>query len=135
MRHFCAILALVTLVGGTAARLKDPPDTNPRTRIEKMRADGNWKDAYEAGRKLVLDPNADSMRVGSDLRQAVSCLHRLNRRNETDAFREAAIEVHGDNWRLLHAAAECYFAEDHNGFLIAGEFQCLTNQSPRDVRA
>jgi len=123
MRLVCAILAMAVLIGGTAAKAKKTPPRNARARIERMRADGNWKDAYEAGRELTLDPDADPMQVGYDLAMAVSCLQQLNRRNETDKFREEAIAVHKANWRLLQAAAESYYSENHNGFMIAGEFQ------------
>src|SRR5208337_4414434 len=43
--------------------------------------------------------------------------------DELDAFREAVIEVHKDNWRLLQAAAESYLNDpEHFGFIVAGEF-------------
>src|SRR5260370_981599 len=62
---------------------------------------GNFKDAYQALRTLALDPQADPLQVGSDLRTALTCLQRLGRANEIDAFREAVIRVHARNWRLL----------------------------------
>ena len=38
---------------------------------------------------------------GSDLQQAIYCLSSLGRSDEIDAFREAVIQVHKENWRLL----------------------------------
>ena len=42
---------------------------------------------------------------------------------ESDEFREAVIEVHKENWRLLDAAARSYVEIDHQGFMVAGKFQ------------
>ena len=69
---------------------------------------GNFKDAYEGFRKLVLDPQDDPRQVGGDLSMAVQCLQRLNRVAEIDALLEDAVKVHKDNWRLLAAAAQQY---------------------------
>ena len=74
-------------------------------------------------RRLALDPNSDPLRVGGDLTQAIECLRRLNRVAEIDDFREAVIEVHADNWRLLWAAAQSYMSVDHYGVLVAGQFE------------
>ncbi len=85
--------------------------------------EGHFKDAYEAFRKLALDPQDDPLQVGADLDAAIHCLQRLNRTNEIDDFREAVIAVHKGNWRLLWAAARSYMRVPHHGFLIAGQFQ------------
>ena len=53
----------------------------------------------------------------------MQCLTQLGRVEEIDAFREAVIAVHKDNWRLLQAAAMSYVNDAvHFGFIIAGEF-------------
>jgi len=94
-----------------------------RAQAQKLQQDGNYNDAYQLFRKLALDPNADPRLVGDDLQRATQCLQRLNRLNEVDEFREAVIEVHQQNWRLLWAAARNYMEMPHQGFMIAGEFQ------------
>ena len=72
---------------------------------------------------ITLDPNDDPKLVGRDLQQAVQCLTQLGRVEEIDAFREAVIAVHKDNWRLLQAAAMSYVSDAvHFGFIVAGEF-------------
>ena len=53
---------------------------------------------------------------------ATSCLQPLNRAEELDDFREAVIEVHKNNWRLLQAAAANYLNDPHYGFMVAGKF-------------
>ncbi|HID78668.1 MAG TPA: alpha-2-macroglobulin [Planctomycetaceae bacterium] len=85
--------------------------------------DGNYKDAYEKFRKLALEPTTDPRLVGQDLEMATQCLERLNRVHEIDAFREAVIQVHRDNWRLLWAAARNYMRVMHHGFMVAGQFR------------
>jgi len=93
-----------------------------RAEARKLQGDGNYNDAYLVFRKLALDPNDDPRLVGEDLQMATRCLQRLNRLNEVDEFREAVIEVHKNNWRLLWAAARNYMELPHQGFMIAGEF-------------
>jgi hypothetical protein len=105
---------------------------------------GNYRDAYELYRKLALDPKDDVKVVGNDLAMGINCLNNLARNNEVDAFREAVIEVHKKNWRLLQAAAQSYAQGEHQGFLIVGKFERgghrgggkMVNSSARDhVRA
>jgi hypothetical protein len=54
--------------------------------------------------------------------QAWQCLRNLNRLSDLDAFREAVIDKHFDNWRLLQATAGSYSQNNHWGFMVAGEF-------------
>ena len=90
----------VAAVGFLDAR---PPAS--REQCDKLAQQGNYKDAYDGYRALALDPKDDPTFVGKDLQQAISCLLQLQRADEVDAFREAVIEVHKGNWRLLQAAA------------------------------
>ena len=92
-------------------------------RCDKLFAAGNYKEAYEGYRRLALDPNTEPDRVGGDLTRAIECLGQLGREAEVDAFRDAVIAVHKDNWRLLQAAAESLFNDQHYGFIVAGAFQ------------
>ncbi|MFH1731054.1 MAG: alpha-2-macroglobulin, partial [Planctomycetota bacterium] len=117
------ILVLLLVAGVAAATISaSPTETAARQKAEKAQKDGNWREAYEAYGKLALDPKSDPKLVGSDLTQATTCLERLNRMNEIDAFREAVIKVHAKNWRLLYAAAQNYINIQHWGFMVAGEF-------------
>ena len=94
-----------------------------RERCDKLFAAGNFKEAYDGYRRLALDPKTEPDRVGGDLTRAIECLGQLGRANEVDAFRDAVIAVHKDNWRLLQAAAESLFNDQHYGFIVAGAFQ------------
>jgi hypothetical protein len=75
--------------------------------------DGNFKDAYDGLRKLVLDPDDDRAEVGKDLTLAIRCLQKLGRSEEIDDFRERAIGVHRKNWRVLDAAARSVLNSPH----------------------
>jgi uncharacterized protein YfaS (alpha-2-macroglobulin family) len=117
------VVVAVLSTGVTAMLVAEPADQQTlRERSHKNVRDGNFNDAYEGFRKLALDPGDDARQVGRDLETATQCLQRLNRTNEIDAFREAVIETHAQNWRLLWAAAKNYMSVDHRGFIIAGEF-------------
>lgn len=94
-----------------------------RARATKLMADGNFRDAFELFEQLLLAPETSPEQVGSDLHNAWQCLARLNRVNEIDALIEKAVDVHAENWRLLHSAAALYMQLPHQGFIIAGEFE------------
>ena len=49
-------------------------------------------------------------------------MRQLGRLDEVDALREAAVDLHASNWRLLIEAADSYVKFDHFGFIIAGRF-------------
>ena len=116
-------LLALTISALGVAMAKRPGQPDDRERLDKLIAAGNFKDAYEAYRRLVLDPKTEPDRVGRDLTQAVRCLHGLGRLDEIDAFLEAAIAVHQANWRLLQSAAEIYaFSNEHYGAIVAGKF-------------
>jgi len=119
-------LAALVLFGvgamlATGALLEQPPST--RAAATKLMQDGNFKDAYEAFRKLTLDPAAPPAEVGDNLRDATQCLQNLGRTKEIDAYCEQVIAVHAKNWRLLSAAADNYLNMQHFGFMIAGQFE------------
>ena len=80
------------------------------------------KTPYLLYQQLCLEAANDPKLIGNDLLQAWQCLRNLNRLSELDAFREAVIDKHFDNWRLLQAAAGSYSQNNHRGFMVAGEF-------------
>jgi hypothetical protein len=100
----------------------EPAPEALRERARKAMADGNFKDAYEAYRKLALNPETDRMQVAQDYQQAVQALVQLGRTEEVDAFREKTVEAHLQNWRLLQAAAHSLLQGEHYGYIVAGEF-------------
>ncbi|MBL8796167.1 MAG: alpha-2-macroglobulin [Planctomycetia bacterium] len=115
----CSLLA----AGGLWLTAADkPPVQTDRPKFMKTYQDGNYKDAYEGLRQLALDPKSDPAQVSNDLNTGIQCLHQLGRIDEVDEFREAVIKAHGQNWRLLEAAAQSYVSTPHHGHIVAGEF-------------
>jgi uncharacterized protein YfaS (alpha-2-macroglobulin family) len=116
---------------GTLRQLAPKPAAEPGgahaelsgEQLMELEKQGNYREAYDGYRKAALDPKADPRRVGDYLNRGTQCLQRLNRVTEIDEFREAIVQVHQNNWRLLWAAAENYMRIQHNGFIVAGEFQ------------
>ncbi len=95
-----------------------------RAGAEAQMQKGNFKDAYDVFRELLLDPASDEARgTADDLEHAVGCLARLGRVEEADDLREQAVAAHKGNWRLLTAAARSYQrGTDNWGFIVAGKF-------------
>src|SRR5436190_22125815 len=117
-------LSLMLIIGSVWLSAADQPVSQAqRDEFQKAFAGGNYKVAYEGFRKLALDPKDDPARVAGDLQTAISGLQQLGRIDEIDEFREAVVEVHKGNWRLLDAAAQSYMGIDHQGFIVAGKFQ------------
>src|SRR5438045_8214560 len=103
----------------------DKPAQQPASRdaAVKAAAAGNYNDAYEALRKIALDPKADALKVGDDLNLGIDCLRNLGRVEEIDDFREGVIKAHEKNWRLLQTAALSFTRHgDHYGYIVAGKF-------------
>jgi uncharacterized protein YfaS (alpha-2-macroglobulin family) len=93
-----------------------------RQKAHRAYSNGNWQDAFEQYRRLSLEIENDPRIVGKDFTQAWQCLRELNRLNELDQFREAVIEQHAGNWRLLLDAARSYRQNIHWGYRVAGKF-------------
>jgi uncharacterized protein YfaS (alpha-2-macroglobulin family) len=93
-----------------------------RPALEALVREGNFKDAYEGYRGLVLDPKDDPRRAGEDLEAAIECLEKLHRIDEIDVLRDQAIELHRANWRLLTAAAVSLTHGHGQGVLRGGRF-------------
>lgn len=124
-RSKVALLAVALFSAVVLFRLiavEKSPTQEQRDKMLKTMQAGNYKDAYEGLSKLALDPRDEPKMVGDDLVNAIQCLHNLGRADETEAFREAVIEVHKSNWRLLQTAAESLVNGEHNGTIVAGKF-------------
>ncbi|HEX3997053.1 MAG TPA: MG2 domain-containing protein, partial [Pirellulales bacterium] len=115
------LLSALALVAWSAAP-EAAPTQQDRDAASKKMTNGNFKDAYDEFRRMALDKKDEPRKAGEDLKNAIVCLERLGRADEIDDFREKAIDVHKENWRLLWAAADSYLYVEHNGFLIAGKF-------------
>ena len=124
LKKFALPLALALLVASVWICAADQaPAQAKRGEFEKALAAGNFQIAYDGFRKLALAPDDDPLRVSGDLQNGIQALQNLGRVDEIDEFREAVIEKHSGNWRLLEAAADSYANVDHQGFIVAGKFE------------
>ncbi|MDP6044104.1 MAG: hypothetical protein QGG25_00735, partial [Phycisphaerae bacterium] len=114
MKRLLQIVLLFTVAFTIAAPIL-ANEKSDRQKALKLYRDGNSNEAYQAYSKLALNAKTDPKTVGADMNMAISSLQRLNRRNETDAFREKVIKVHAKNWRLLWTAAQSYQNANHYG--------------------
>ena len=114
---FAVLFAAVTTVQG-----QDPiPAKESRAKAEKLRGQGNWKDALNLHREL-LEKHDDSQ-SGKDLKDAVNELQRLNLGEGLDELVESAVNAHGENWGLLQEASSAYWHVQHWGYILDGEFK------------
>ncbi|MGD8963352.1 MAG: hypothetical protein PVH43_12590, partial [Desulfobacterales bacterium] len=120
--HIIFYMALFFLIAAPLAA-ENTSQSEIRSQAQKAYTDGNWQDAFELYRQLSMDPGAEPKMVGPDFTQAWQCFRQLGRLDELDDFREAVIEQHDANWRLLLAAARSYSQNTHWGYMIAGEFK------------
>ena len=127
MRTWIRILIGMTLclVPFCPAGAAEPKEGGGMTKEKalKLQQDGNFKEALEAYRSLILGPANDPQNAHDCLRWAVDCLRQLNQERDQDALCEAAVTAYPKNWRVLQVAAEMYFHSNHQGFLIAGQFE------------
>lgn len=116
-----ALLLLGVWVAGAISQV--PNSAELRVRSQKLMNDGNFNEAYAGYRKLCLDPKTDAGQVSQDLNNAVQCLYRLGRVKEFDELVESTVAAHKGNWRLLQTAAQQYINTQHQGFMIAGQYE------------
>ena len=128
MRHdrWIALFGIALFLGlavwlTSAIAQRDEPVPLPTAM--QLYKDGNYNEAYDALRGLALKQDTASSDLSTIVQTAISCLQQLNRAHEIDEFREAAVDVHSDDWRLLMAVAQSYIEVDHHGFMIGGEFR------------
>ena len=123
--HLPGGLAMSTAMGSDDAAQR-------REKAHKDFKSGNFRDAYDALRGLLLDKTV--VPAGDDLNEAVALLERLNRANEIDELLESAVKTHeGDptRWWFLWDVANQYRVGSQpnqfhrippQGFIVAGKF-------------
>ena len=109
-------LAMSTAVGSDDAGQR-------REKAHLAFSNGNFRDAYEALRLLLLDKTV--VPAGDDLKEAIESLQRLNREDEIDELLESAVKTHEvdpTRWRFLWDVAYQYQQIPHYGAIVAGKF-------------
>ena len=120
LKYFLCIMTLMLAATGAWPAERAHPQI--RREAQSAFSDGNWQDAFEQYRRLILEIENDPAIVGQDFTRAWQCLQQLNRLNELDPFREEVIAHHAGNWRLLLQAARSYSQNTHWGYMVAGKF-------------
>ena len=121
-RVFCRFLLLWALAAGSLPAAEPGDSALRRKQSHAAMEAGNYKDAYQGFRRLVLDRRDDPPLAADDLAAATGCLERLNRDDEIDVLVEDAVKTHPGNWRLLRCAAGDYWDAHHTGSIVAGKF-------------
>ncbi|WP_051326947.1 alpha-2-macroglobulin family protein [Desulfatibacillum aliphaticivorans] len=117
------VVVFILLLVAPAAFSQSANHESPFHQAEKQRREGNYKDALDLYEQLIKDQNSGPEQAASSIQNAVACMQRLGRLKEADGLLEKAVEIHKDQWRVLHRAAETYFSLDHNGCLVSGKFE------------
>jgi uncharacterized protein YfaS (alpha-2-macroglobulin family) len=111
----CSFLAIPA---GNAGPVEDA-----RTKASKLKKDGNWKEAFEAYRGLLLGNGNSGNAATEDLQNAWDSLNNLGQPVLVDSFLEGIIEKYPRDWRVLARAGSLYMRSQHWGYVIAGEFK------------
>ncbi len=109
----------------TAMVWSQPPKSSDSLRAQavKLQRDGNFKEALDAFRQLLLEKRHRASSHHVDVRNAISTMQRLNRYAEADELLEAAAKIHAEDWRILEEIANQYQRLPKQGKIIAGEFE------------
>ncbi|MEZ6066445.1 MAG: MG2 domain-containing protein [Planctomycetaceae bacterium] len=114
---------LLAAIGALYLMADDKPIPGRRAEAEKLLKENNWRDAYNIYSQLVFDKANGGEPLADDFSRAADCLAQLQQLNQLDALRVKAVEVHGDDWRLLERAARSLIDGQQYGFVVAGEFR------------
>ncbi|TWT63287.1 alpha-2-macroglobulin family protein [Rubinisphaera italica] len=94
-----------------------------KSTADKLRKEGNFNDAQENYRKVLMNKEATPKQIDESLDSFVECLNRLGRIDEIDLALESCLKTHPDNWQVKVHVAETYQRIPHYGFVVEGEFQ------------
>ncbi|MFK7820108.1 MAG: MG2 domain-containing protein, partial [Planctomycetaceae bacterium] len=107
----------------------NPSEQQQRAIAARAQQDGEFKDAYEIYRRLLLESLPDQQ-AHKDLPNAIQCLNRLGRIGEFDKLLEDTISRHSTDWQLLREASQQYLNANHGGVIVAGEFKRGPHRGP-----
>ena len=110
---FATILTFAALALSTTAQ------EDIRQKAQKLDKDGNYKEALALYQELL----AGDKPTGLDLHEALGCLRKLRRHQESDKLIGNAVEKHSKNHDILLNAATAYHTLPHYGSIVAGQFK------------
>jgi alpha-2-macroglobulin len=127
MKQISWILALFMsglAICPTASGQADESIAPMRAAAQKLQQDGNYKEALDAFRKLVLEVDGNQgAPLAEDLSAAFTCTMSLGQQSEVEALLEGAVKHHSTDWHLLWKTATLYQNVPHYGVIIDGEYQ------------
>ncbi len=123
MKRLLVFLALGLAAAPFSTGMAAPNLADQRAKAQKLQKQGNWKEAFEIWRKVLVDPQHGGKAAAADLVDAQQCLVNLNLYAQFDEFIDSVVGAHADDWRVLAQAGELYFRAQHYGFIIDGEFE------------
>ncbi len=89
----------------------------------KMQDEGNYREAFDVYKKLIVDADHTGKACRTDLDHAWDCLAALGRVDEWDTLAEKVVETHSEDWEVLYAVALRYWYAMHHGIIIDNQFQ------------
>lgn len=118
-----SVLFVVFMTGLMMVPAADSPLPDRRAEAAKLFKDGNYKEAYEIARSLVLAVDNSGEELAGDLKLAHNCLRQLQQDAQIDELLDAVLEAHPDNFYAYWAMARQLMQSPHYGYIVAGEFQ------------
>ncbi|MGK0188984.1 MAG: hypothetical protein ACI9R3_004800 [Verrucomicrobiales bacterium] len=119
LQVFIATVCLVSFATAQQAKIE-----TSRASAQELQSDGNFKDALDLFRRLVLETDGNrGLPLAADLESAFQCMVRLGSQPQVDDLLEEAVKRHSDDWLLLWRAATLYEVVTHYGLIVDGEFE------------
>ena len=94
-----------------------------RGKAKKLYDEGNYKEAFDAYKEIVIDPKAGEQSLVSDLAILYQCIQRMRYYSQWDELIENVVEAQSNDWRALQAIAEQYQSAPKYGVIIDNQWQ------------
>jgi len=119
---FPPLLILLALLVFTLPVFGQSSDQKERDAAAKLYNDGNYKEAFEAYRNLVLSKESNLEPLYNDLSMANSALSSAGNQGDMDELLEAVLRARPGQWKVNQAVGYAYSFIPHNGTIVAGKF-------------
>jgi len=136
-RPMLTSLGLTLLLGMLVMPLAgfQQPASERRQAARRELEQGNFRDALQVFRQLVVDPETSAADLKTDLQGAIQAAVQLGTLAELDPLLEGAAEAQASRWRSLAAIAEAWQTVPHFGFVVAGKFERGQHRGGGDFRS
>jgi len=117
------VVASLCLSGVWIAMADDPPAQEERTKAVTAYKEGNFRDAYDIYRRLILRDDQGAVGLMNDMQGAANSLRSLRQVQQLDGLLADAIAKHPTNWTVYTTAARILSEAEHQGVIVAGKFE------------